>query len=175
LGSLTGSQCAILVFEGLFPPGHDAVVQSLLYQFAQWHALAKLRIHTDSTLLFFKETFKKLSRKLKKFRDYTCAAFKTVELPKEASAHQRQSTQCPATNTDSMESTGARVKKLNLNTYKFHAMGDYMRTIRIFGTTDSFTTQIVRIEYILTSMHLKRPLIGGACTPCSKGILSIDK
>jgi hypothetical protein len=35
-------------------------------------------------------------------------------------------------------------KQFNLNTYKFHALGDYVSMIRMFGTTDSFTTQVVR-------------------------------
>lgn len=35
-------------------------------------------------------------------------------------------------------------KQFNLNTYKFHALGDYVSMIRTFGTTDSFTTQVVR-------------------------------
>lgn len=47
--------------------------------------------------------------------------------------------------SDNPEATpgGRKTKKFNLNTYKFHAMGDYVRSIRLFGTTDSFTTQIV--------------------------------
>ncbi|KAG1782298.1 hypothetical protein EV702DRAFT_373552 [Suillus placidus] len=57
-------QCSIPVFEGLFPTDHDAIIQSLLYQFAQWHALAKLRIHSESTLTLFEDTFKKLCQKL---------------------------------------------------------------------------------------------------------------
>ncbi|KAG2055078.1 hypothetical protein BDR06DRAFT_882859, partial [Suillus hirtellus] len=57
-------QCAIPVFEGLFPASHDMVVQSLLFRFAQWHALTKLRIHSESTLSFFEDMFKKLSRQL---------------------------------------------------------------------------------------------------------------
>ncbi|KAG2154500.1 uncharacterized protein EDB93DRAFT_1065245, partial [Suillus bovinus] len=44
-------------------------------------------------------------------------------------------------------SNGPRVKKFNLTTYKFHAMGDYIRTIRLFGTTDSFTTQIGELAH----------------------------
>ncbi|KAG1802386.1 uncharacterized protein BJ212DRAFT_1449998 [Suillus subaureus] len=40
------------------------------------------------------------------------------------------------------ESRGPRLKKFNFSTYKFHAMGDYVRTIKLFGTMDSFTTQI---------------------------------
>jgi hypothetical protein len=35
-------------------------------------------------------------------------------------------------------------KTLNIFTYKFHALGDYVRTIRLFGGTDSFSTQLVR-------------------------------
>ena len=34
-------------------------------------------------------------------------------------------------------------KALNLNTYKFHALGDYALMIKTFGTTDSYTTQVV--------------------------------
>lgn len=133
----------IPVFEGLFPVEHDAVVQSLLYQFAQWHALAKFRIHLESTVAFLEETFKKLSQKLRKFQVYTCAIFNTVELPKEKAARQRKAIERSDTNNTSAESSGARQKKFNLATYKFHVMGDYVRTIRLFRTTDSFTTQIV--------------------------------
>jgi hypothetical protein len=131
------------VFEGLFPAEHDAVIQSLLYRFAQWHALAKLRIQSESTLSFLEETFKKLSQQLRRFQRDTCAAFNTIELPKEKAARQRRTTQHSEPNTTSPESSQPRVKKFNLSTYKFHAMGDYLRTIRFFGTTDSFTTQIV--------------------------------
>jgi hypothetical protein len=36
-------------------------------------------------------------------------------------------------------------KTLNLNTYKLHALGDYTTTIRKYGTTDSYSTEVVRI------------------------------
>jgi hypothetical protein len=137
-------QCAIPVFDGLFPAEHNALVQSLLYRFAEWHALAKLRMHSESTVNLLEETFKKLSRTLRKFRDDTCAAFNTLELPKEKAARQRRTAQRSETNGVIPESNGPKTKKFNLGTYKFHAMGDYVKTIRLFGTTDSFTTQIVR-------------------------------
>ncbi|KAG2052948.1 hypothetical protein BDR06DRAFT_972635 [Suillus hirtellus] len=136
-------QCAIPAFEGLFPKHHDVIIQPLLYQFAQWHALAKLRLHTKSTITFLDETFKKLSGMLRKFQCYTCTAFNAVELPRERAAHQQKAAQHPEANTTSAESSGARLKKFNLGTYKFHAIEDYVRTIRFFGTTDSFTTQIL--------------------------------
>jgi hypothetical protein len=134
----TLSQCAIPVFEGLFPADHDAVVQTLLYRFAQWHALAKLRMHSDTTLLSLNRTFKMLSSLLRNFRDFTCAAFSTLELPKEKAARERSG--CHNADTGN---GGQRVKKFNLNTYKFHAMGDYVQSIQLFGTTDSFTSQMV--------------------------------
>ena len=37
-----------------------------------------------------------------------------------------------------------RCKRLNLNTYKHHAYGDYSWTIRQLGTTDSYSTEAVR-------------------------------
>ena len=42
--------------------------------------------------------------------------------------------------------SGSTPKKLNLDTYKFHALGDYVGMIKSFGTTDSFTTQVVSIS-----------------------------
>ncbi|KIK32559.1 hypothetical protein CY34DRAFT_101194 [Suillus luteus UH-Slu-Lm8-n1] len=54
-------KCAMPVFEGLFPEDHDLIVQSLLYRFAQWHALAKLRMHLDTTFSVFNTTFRRLS------------------------------------------------------------------------------------------------------------------
>lgn len=42
--------------------------------------------------------------------------------------------------------TGAisrKARTLNLNTYKVHALGDYADTIRKYGTTDSYSTELV--------------------------------
>jgi len=38
---------------------------------------------------------------------------------------------------------GRRLKTLNLNTYKFHSLGDYSASIRKYGTSDSYTTELV--------------------------------
>jgi hypothetical protein len=139
------------VFEGLFPEGHDEVVQSLLYRFAQWHALAKLRMHSETTLSMLDKTFKCLSRQLRDFCDYTCTAFTTMELPKEKAARERKAaSQRPDIGNPDSQSGGQKAKKFNLNTYTFHAMGDYLQTIRFFGTTDSFTSQIVRASLLLS-------------------------
>ena len=53
----------------------------LLYRTAEWHALAKLRMHCDSTLLLLEELTTEFGQLIRQFRDLTCAQFKTVELP----------------------------------------------------------------------------------------------
>lgn len=37
-----------------------------------------------------------------------------------------------------------RRKTMNLDTYKVHALGDYVETIRTYGTCDSYSTERVR-------------------------------
>ena len=46
-------------------------------------------------------------------------------------------------NSHRHDHSSACSKSFNLTTYKLHALGDYARTICLFGTTDSYTTQIV--------------------------------
>lgn len=131
----------IPAFEGLFPPEHDTIIRNLLFQLAQWHSLAKLRLHTDESLTFLDEVTRLLGRQLQKFRDFTCKAFNTLELPSETAAHWRWKK--GQLNTSNTTVSGAHPKSFNLNTYKLHALGDYVCTIRLFGTMDSYTTQIV--------------------------------
>jgi len=114
------------VFDGLLPEPFNGMVLRLLYKAAEWHALAKLWLHTDSTLDLLESVTREFGRLTRQFRDKTWDKFNTVELPREAGARK-----------------GGAKKKLNLNTYKFHALGDYVATIRLFGTTDSYSTQLV--------------------------------
>ena len=138
------------MFEGLFPPGHDAEIQILLFRLAQWHALAKLRLHTDHSLNLLNEASRLLGDQLRKFRDFTCAAFKTMELPSETAARRRRkehslgtTMSTPSGSLTTSTPSAAQPKAFNLTTYKFHALGDYVHSIRLFGTTDSYTTQLV--------------------------------
>lgn len=45
------------------------------------------------------------------------------------------------------DASARKLKTLNLNTYKFHSLGDVVPTIRLFGTTDSYSTQTVSHEH----------------------------
>jgi hypothetical protein len=122
----------------------------LLYRTAEWHALAKLRMHTDATLDHLESLTKEFGRLMRHFRDVTCSQFQTVELPRELAArnrqHQRNQAKRFGTQNQSAvnaSSSTRKPKSFNLLTPKFHSLGDYVQTIRMFGCTDSFSTQVV--------------------------------
>jgi hypothetical protein len=152
-------QCAIPVFDGLLPEPHNTAIINLLYLLAFWHSLAKLRLHTDLTLDVMDKVTVALGNALRAFSTKTCAAFDTHELKRETEARNRRelmkqqrrdssSSHLPSSSSrhtvGAKQGPGARQpKKLNLNTYKVHALGDYVNTIRTFGTTDSYSTETV--------------------------------
>jgi hypothetical protein len=144
-------QCAIPVFEQLLPEPHNNHIMKLLFRTAEWHGLAKLRMHTDATLARLEEVTKDLGHLMRDFRDKTCAKFNTTELAREVEARNRRNARKKSSEAPSQS---CKVKTLNLLTYKFHALGDYARTIRMFGTTDSFSTQLVRAGPIVTRPYL---------------------
>jgi hypothetical protein len=57
---------------------------------ATWHAYAKLRQHTEYTLRSFEAKTTDLGNQLRHFSQVTCPAFKTKELPGEATARGRR-------------------------------------------------------------------------------------
>ena len=157
-------KCAILVFEGLFAEPHNTRIMKLLYRTAEWHALAKLRMHSDSTLTLLEDLTVKFGKLMCQFRDLTCSQFQMVELPQEEANRCRRQTKQQATTSSSAPPTsnllsetppsghsrpqpssgsGQKANRFNLFTIKFHFLGDYVHHIRLFGTTDSFSTQLV--------------------------------
>jgi hypothetical protein len=112
---------------------------------AEWHALAKMRLHSDDTLKLLGQSLRRLGTQLRRFSKFTCSAFRTMELPSEVSArHRRQHDGFESqSRPNAADRTGPRPKSFNLFTYKLHALGDYVQSIRAFGTTDSYSTQLV--------------------------------
>lgn len=150
------------VFEGLLPPICDTAAQNLIFIFAEWHGLAKLRLHTTATLKIMKTLTSKLGASLREFATLT-EKLNVRETPKEYARRRKQyeskktSTMAKKTPTarkskasqvpgeGSTDSDGRRQCTLNLDTYKMHSLGDYVRTIEEYGTTDSYSTQIVSV------------------------------
>jgi hypothetical protein len=103
-------------------------------------------MHTESSLKVLEDVTIALGQDLRYFAEETCKHFKTVETDKEFAARTRAETRRQAkqgVDKPSTGSTGKRSATFSLETVKHHAMGDYVEQIKMFGTTDSFTTQIV--------------------------------
>ncbi|KAG2113383.1 hypothetical protein DEU56DRAFT_919714 [Suillus clintonianus] len=61
-------QCAIPVFDGLFPATQNQIVQDLLFTLAHWHGLSKLRMHSDLTLDILDATTTDIGNQLRDFK-----------------------------------------------------------------------------------------------------------
>jgi hypothetical protein len=118
---------------------------TLLYRTAEWHAFAKLwLLHTKSTLQHLEWLTTELGELTRKFRDTTQSAFATFELPKETDARKRRQNSGKGKEKEAVAGhCGKKSKILNLFTYKWHALGDYVHAICLFGPTDGFSTQVV--------------------------------
>lgn len=124
--------------------------------------LASLRLQTDSTLRALEDSTIRLGQILRHFQSTTCNAYNTYALPSEEAAKGRRAATTKAQSqrdgpseapeTLAKAKKGRRKKVFNLSTYKVHALGDYARAIRLFGTTDGFTTRVVS-DLIQVMMH----------------------
>ena len=74
------------MFEGLLPNKHNRVVWKLLFEFNTWHSLAKLRLHTETTVTDLEHSTTRLGVILRKFQKDVCSAYTTYELPSEEAA-----------------------------------------------------------------------------------------
>ncbi|KAJ3963333.1 hypothetical protein EV361DRAFT_813464 [Lentinula raphanica] len=143
-------QCSIPVFDGLLPDKiHDRKLMTLLYRTAEWHALAKLRMHTEDTLEYLQTITEQLGKLMREFRDISNSDFQTYETDREVQARYRRQQQA-AGGSGSSQIQGRQPKSLNLFTYKWHALLDYVPSIRWVGSTDGISTQVVRFFVILS-------------------------
>jgi hypothetical protein len=123
-----------------------------LFHLAHWHGLAKLRLHSEKTLDIQDKLTTTLGSQFRSFQKHTCSNFKTYELKKEASArqhrHSKKKTKTETKKAGKMKekdsaTSSRKIKSINLATYKIHSLGDYVDTIRMYGTTDSYSTEPV--------------------------------
>jgi len=118
-------------------------------------------MHTDETLEILDQTTIAIGTEFRAFANKICPLFDTRELKREAAARRRRH----ARGTKSSRTTHSTEKPLkeqseepprrrifSLRSYKYHSMGDVSNTIREYGTSDSFSTEPVRIGYAFTSI-----------------------
>ena len=108
-------------------------------------------MHTDPTLDILSLVTSSLGNSFRVFVEKTCAAFQTRELERERVARQRRQEKIAVQNA---RESARKPKQLNLKTYKYHSLGDYVETIRRFGTTDSYSTQSVSIHLMSHKVSL---------------------
>ncbi|KAI1789115.1 hypothetical protein LXA43DRAFT_923997 [Ganoderma leucocontextum] len=152
-------KCIIPCFEGLLPEAHNDAILTLLFVSAYWHALAKMRMHTEASLALLDSTTTVLGCEIRCFSQVTCAAFPTRETQKEydarkrAEARRQQAARAPNPTPTSnaqptvLSTSGRRLRTFNPNTIKLHFLGDYCSTIKAYGSTDSYSTQTGELEH----------------------------
>jgi hypothetical protein len=179
------NQCALPVFDNLLPEPHNSVVNDLLFVLAEWHALAKLRLHTESTVSLLERKTAELAKHVHNFMEVTCQAIHTVETAKEYAARlkrtakkkkksvsnaplqdQNDNPSAPGGASTASPTSESPIKSklpkaLNIQTYKYHSLADYAEHIRCFGTTDSYSTERVRFHKS-TFLHHAYILVGRA-------------
>ncbi|KIK32965.1 hypothetical protein CY34DRAFT_45160, partial [Suillus luteus UH-Slu-Lm8-n1] len=137
--------CSIPVFDGLLPAPHNQILMNLLFTMSHWHGLAKLRMHSDITLEILNQQTTHLGEQFHHFSDKVCAAYQTMELDREVGARSRRQAKDMTGQIQDppVPKQPRRKKHFNIQTYKFHVLGDYVSSIRQFGTTDSYSTEPV--------------------------------
>jgi hypothetical protein len=135
-------------------------VGKLLFELATWHGMAKLRLHTETTVQDLENSTAQLGDLLRDFQKMVCPEYGTYDLPTVEAARSRRRTRKAAApppthvHADSVSEEDEQMQKgkkkmerkirqLNLNSYKLHSLGGYAKAIRQYGTTDNYNSQTV--------------------------------
>jgi hypothetical protein len=110
-------------------------------------------MHTDQTLDIFDNVTVQMGAEFRAFNNKTCPAFDTRELRRETKARKQRGKKragrkvskdpAPGHSTSPLTDDEPLPKKFSLQTYKYHSLGDYGKTIRRLGTSDSYSTEPV--------------------------------
>jgi len=143
-------QCAIPAIKGLLPSStHDVIIWKLLFELATWHGLAKLRQHTETTVRDLENSRTQLGNMLRSFQRDICSQYQTFDLPSEEAAQARRKAAAAkkdgvtAKKGKGLAARSWKLQKFNLNTFKTHALGGYAKAIQLFGSPDSYNSQLV--------------------------------
>ncbi|KAH9937829.1 uncharacterized protein BXZ73DRAFT_89249 [Epithele typhae] len=140
-------------FDGLLADNNDNhIVSNMLFELANWHALAKLRLQTDITIDIMATSTLHMYASVRKFADTTCTRHTTYETGAEAETRVRRETAQPHRKSRPADTRRKR-KDFSVNkTYKYHALGHCVAYIRRRGPLDVYSTQTGELEH----RHVKR-------------------
>ncbi|KAH9938879.1 uncharacterized protein BXZ73DRAFT_99940 [Epithele typhae] len=130
--------------EGLLPLKHNEVVQDLLFELANFHALGKLQ-------------------SIRRFDALAAASYQTVEQEHEAQTRVRRA-QAKESTTTKRKAKSKLVEKIHrkakkytvMQTYKYHALGHWVPYIRLRGPMDVYSTQIGECEHKHVKLLFRR-------------------
>lgn len=116
-------------------------------------------MHTETTLFHFDNSTTQLGQLFRKFQHNVCSKFRTYDLPRELAARaRRQGIRArkgkQRGNNTSSDGVSNKQRFFNLSTYKLHSLGDYVKSIWRYGTTDNYSTQIACSRPILCFVEL---------------------
>ncbi|KAF7800284.1 hypothetical protein EIP86_011532, partial [Pleurotus ostreatoroseus] len=145
--------CIIPCLEGLLPAPLEHVIFDLIFIVLLWHGLAKLRMHTETTVDLLDGLTTHLGDNVRKFKR-AVDPIDTRELGKEAAARIRREkarlakekggTKAAAAETSTSESvtySKRNIRKFNDKTFKIHNPLHTVEDIKEFGPTEIFSTQ----------------------------------
>ena len=126
----------------------------MLFKLAQWHALAKLQLHSDTTIVVFEAATGTLGQAMRAFLRHVCPRYETRELLRETQSRQRRRAAKAQVSGVAASSGGAtlipKFKSFTvLNTPKYHRLGNHACAIKETGTTDNKTMQMVCANMVL--------------------------
>ncbi|KAI0366150.1 hypothetical protein BV20DRAFT_1038521 [Pilatotrama ljubarskyi] len=137
---------ALPAFEGLLPLQDDQTTADLLFELVNWHALAKLRLHTEVTVEIFRAATNHMYAAVRMFARTTCETHTTHELKKEADARTRR--RAADSSRKVAASSERRIVKFNVwNTYKYHCLGDCPDCVVRAGPLETTSTQMGELEH----------------------------
>ncbi|TBU36276.1 hypothetical protein BD309DRAFT_1073507, partial [Dichomitus squalens] len=148
-------KCAMPCFENLLAEPYNGIVLDMLFELARWHALAKLQLHSETTIAALDTSTGTLGQSMRAFLRHVCPHFATQELPKETQSRQRHKAASGRNKQSAMASSKFRAFNV-LNTYKYHRLGDYARGISEIGTTDNTSTQTGEFEHRRVKQFYRR-------------------
>ncbi|KAF9555164.1 hypothetical protein CPC08DRAFT_643214, partial [Agrocybe pediades] len=146
-------QCTIPCFEGLLDDEDNEIILNLLFELITWNTLAKLGVHTESTVSDLEGSITCLGTTLCRFECITCSKYVTDKLPSEETAHKGAVAKGKGKEKGKGKD-GPQIRKLNLSTVKLHVLGDYPHYIRCVVSTDNHSTWTVSCTMILLEFLL---------------------
>ncbi|TBU23843.1 hypothetical protein BD311DRAFT_703164 [Dichomitus squalens] len=148
-------KCAMPCFEDLLPEPYNTFVLDMLFELARWHALAKLQLHSESTVDALTTSTSTLGQAMRAFLRHVCSQYSTQELPKETQSRQRRKA-VSGSNTRPATISLKHKAFTVLNTPKYHRLGDYARSIAETGTIDNKSTQAGEFEHRRVKQFYRR-------------------